>query len=65
MKFAVLRSKGSGPFGTPVLSITRETDGVSEIVAYLEEQPLAMRVVELLNRNGMVDVPLPSLEGEG
>lgn len=65
--FTVLRAKGSGPFGAPVLSIVQETDGMAEIVAYLENETLALRMAALLNRNGLVDVPLSydGVEGEG
>jgi hypothetical protein len=62
--FLILRSKGSGPFGSPVLSIVHEQGGTAEIVAYLETEQLGRRIVALLNRNGLEDVPLPMLEEE-
>jgi len=64
-RFSILKAKGSGPFGAPVLSLVQEIDGFGEIVAYIQDESLARRITSLLNRNGLVDVPLPGLEDEG
>lgn len=61
-RFLVLQAKGSGPFGTPVLSLCKETDGIAGVVAYIEDSALASRIADLLNRNGLVDAPMPTLE---
>lgn len=63
--FTILKAKGGGPFGAPVLSLVQEIDGLAEIVAYVQDEVLARRISALLNRNGMVDVPLPGLEDVG
>lgn len=67
--FSILRTAGANPFGAKhgaVLSLIQEADGFGEVVALLdgENEPLALRIAALLNRNGMEDVPRPMM-GEG